>query len=332
MRIPAGCLALIAALSLVLTACSSGGSADEARGDLIITRQDAILRLKPEGGDPETLVAAKSGRVLQDATVSPAGDRIMYVEHVPLETDTSVLKWGSNVYVLNLAGGGPELVYQYSAPDQLIRFPAWLGEDEAAAVFQETIVTDGKQDITATLYRIDLGTGARTKLFDDVALLDSAADGETFVYAQLAPDWTYEELKIAARDGTELRSIPPSSTTFNHYEYLAYSPDGSRIAFSAVDPANARTSERMVSAVALGPQPAPNTHAGPGDIWSVDESGALRMEADLKESAPSIAWSSDGRHLYILSPTALYDLNMRNGALTRIGDGIDNAQISWAPR
>ena len=70
----------------------------------------------------------------------------------------------------------------------------------------------------------------------------------------------------------------------------------------------------------------------PEDIWTVDANGGTPVRvADLKEDLPSLAWSGDGKHIYVLGAAGLYDVVVASGAANRIGEGSFHGQVTWAP-
>ena len=70
----------------------------------------------------------------------------------------------------------------------------------------------------------------------------------------------------------------------------------------------------------------------PQDVWLVDAAGGTpRRIADLKEDSPGLTWDGSGEHVYVLGGLGLYDVNVTNGAIVRVGDGAFHGQIAWAP-
>ena len=64
---------------------------------------------------------------------------------------------------------------------------------------------------------------------------------------------------------------------------------------------------------------------------TVPAGGTPKRVADLKEDLPALTWSGDGKHLYVLGASALYDVNVASGAVTKLGPGSFHGQLVWAP-
>jgi hypothetical protein len=71
----------------------------------------------------------------------------------------------------------------------------------------------------------------------------------------------------------------------------------------------------------------------PQDVWLVDAAGGRpRLLATMQEDLPSLTWSGDGRRIYLLASSGLYEIDVASGAVSRIGEGVFHGQIAWGPR
>jgi Tol biopolymer transport system component len=221
------------------------------------------------------------------------------------------------------------------APNQLVRFPQWQDTGHILAVVQEPLLRNGTSTVVYTLERIDASSGAREKLLNDVLSFGLSPDGKRAVYARLVPG-TGETLNAidlgAVEHETTLVGLDQNLSPF---QSPRYSPDGGKVAFASADQVGARARFEYVSAARVGPGDLMATRALDGlpeDIWTVDANGGSPVRvADLKEDLPGLAWSGDGKHIYVLGAGGLYDVNLTSGAVTRLGDGVFHGQLAWAP-
>jgi hypothetical protein len=64
------------------------------------------------------------------------------------------------------------------------------------------------------------------------------------------------------------------------------------------------------------------------DIWLVNRDGTgLRRLADLGEAKPSLAFSADGRGLWVVALQGLYWVDIGSGATTKVSTEMASGQI-----
>ncbi len=305
---------------------SSGGA-----GSLIITEPDGLTEYDIKGGSSKPLIkAADASTFLLDPSVSADNRLLAYVVQPPPKIQGTKYDAGSDLWVANRDGSGQHAIFTHESPNQLVRFPQWEDSGHLLAVVQEIANSGGTTSVTYVLERIDIATGQRTRLLDDMLAFGLSPDGKRAVYAKLAPQAgeTLETVDVAGGVSNTLVGIDQNLSPFNSPRF---SPDGKLIAFASADQTGARADFRYVAA-ASGPQPARSLDGLPQDIWTIDAAGgAPRRAADLKEDLPALAWSGDGKHLYVVGAAGLYDVNLPNGASSRLGDGSFHAQLVWTP-
>ena len=49
----------------------------------------------------------------------------------------------------------------------------------------------------------------------------------------------------------------------------------------------------------------------------------------MKEDLPSLDWTDDGRRIYVLGGGGLYEVNVENGAVQTIGEGVFHGVVDW---
>jgi Tol biopolymer transport system component len=333
-------LALVAALAISCggggkngESASNGGSSNAGAsrdGSLIITRPDGLYEFTIKSGDSKILVPMQEANsFVLDPAVSPSAGQIAYVVQPPPQVVEGRYDAGSDIWIANRDGSNPRMVFQHEEPNQLVRYPHWFDEKTLFAIIQVIDQEDGLTKAVYTLQRINVETGERSVVLQDVLSFDLSPDRSRIVFARLEAS-TGETLQAVDIDGagnpTEVVAVSQNLQPFNSPNY---SSDGKTIAFASADQTQASApGEPMVSArpVAVLPDGLPE------DIWTVDaDGGSPQIVADIKEDIPALAWGGDGEFIYVIGAQALYEVNLDNGAVSRIGEGSFHGQIAWAP-
>lgn len=304
------------------------GGAGAGSGSLILTRPDGIAEIKLQSHDEKLLVKQPtSDTFLLDPAVSPDGASIAYTVQPPPVIQGTTYDAGSDIWIANRDGSGAHQVAAHHEPNQLMRYPGWLDAGHLLAVVQEPTVAEGTTSVKYVLEKIDIATGQRTRMIDNVLAYGLSPDRTRVVYTELGTD-TGETLKTAALDGSDAKTIVGREQNLLPFNSPRYSPDGSTIAFTSADQTGATAGWQYVSA-----RPASVSPDGlPEDVWTVPASGGLaRRVADIKEDLPALTWGADGSHLYVLGAMGLSDVNLKSGAVTRMADGSFHGEIAWAP-
>jgi dipeptidyl aminopeptidase/acylaminoacyl peptidase len=340
----AAVLAMLGFAAIVAGACGSGsGQGQEPspsgigpgmigasrEGSLIMTRPDGLYEMAVKGGEVTPLITTTDGTYLLDPALSPDATQLAYVAQPPPRIIDGRYDAGSDIWIADRDGGNPRMLYQHNAPNQLVRFPRWLDESTVFAIIQPIETVDGVTQAVYTLQRIDVATGEHTVVLEDVLAFDISPDGSRIVYARLSPA-TGEVLNAVDIDGignpVELVPVTENLAPFNSPEY---SPTGEKIAFTAADQNMALpTGQRLVTT-----RPVALTLDGlPQDAWVIAaKGGPAQLAADLKEDIPGLTWGGDDQYIYVLGARALYEINLENGAVAEIGEGVFHGQLTWAP-
>lgn len=307
-------------------------------GSLIIASFGAITDRQIGSGSEVVLydTGAANSFVL-DPAVSPDGASIAFINMPPAEIVDGRFDAGSDLWVMGRDGSNPRLVWAHVDPNQLVRFPRWEDSDSILAIVQEISTENGVTRVVYTLQRFDVATGQRSAILEDVLAFDVSPDGQRLVYASLLPQ-TGEVLAGAAIDGQSTTELVGIDQFLAPFAYPRYSPDGSTIAFASADQTGATGPPvRLIalSRTADGAFAAPEstvTDGLPQDVWTVEAGGGTAVRvADLKEDLPALTWDGSGERIYVLGVEALYEVNLRTGAVVVLAEGAYHAQLTWAP-
>jgi Tol biopolymer transport system component len=311
----------------------ASGKPSSGSGSLIMADTAGLVEYNIRSGDRKPLITPDTeSTFLLDPAISPDGKRLVYIVQPPPKIDAGKYDAGSDIWVANRDGSDPHLVFAHAQPNQLIRFPQWQDDATILVVVQEIEPQNGVTTVSYVLERIPAAGGERTKVISDVLSFGLSPDSQRLAYARLAPQ-TGETLNVADLSGANDQTLVGISENLSPFNVLRYSPDGTKIAFASADQTGARaTSPPYVSAAPLGQAPAPPADGLPEDIWTVDVAGGRPVRvADLKEDLPTLTWSGDGKHLYVLGAAGLYDLNVGTGAVDRLGEGAFHGMLVWVP-
>ncbi len=313
-------------------ATGAGGSSSRGPGALILTRPKGIAEIDLKSRAEKMLIPQPtSDTFLLDPAVSHDGARLAYVVQPPPKIQGTTYDAGSDLWVAQRDGTGAHAVFTHVHPNQLVRFPQWLDATHLLAVVQEPVQKAGTTSVTYVLERIDITTGQRSRLLQNVLTFGLSPDRTHIVYTELVPSGG-ETLDTAALDGSGAAVIVGPDQNLLPFNSPRYSPDGATIAFTSADQTGARAGFRYVTMRAFAPQPAPSVDGLPEDVWTVPAAGGrARRVADLKEDLPALTWGRDNTHLYVLGMNALSDVDLASGAVTRIAAGSFHGELAWAP-
>jgi Tol biopolymer transport system component len=298
-------------------------------GSLIIARPDGLFEFSIDSGDLNPLIPSDDASTfIYDPALSPSATQIAYVVQPPPVVAEGSYDAGLDIWIANRDGTNARRVFEHEQPNQLVRYPQWADEQTIYAIVQELETVGEVTQAVYTLSRIDIGTGEREVMLEDAVAFDISPDGGRIVYAKLQQDASETLEAIDLESGANAVELVPTSEELAPFNSPHFSPDGERIAFAAADQNMPLATLRLASL-----KPVKVTLDGlPQDIWMIDADGSRpQLTAELKEDVPALTWGGDGEYLYVLGANALYEINLENGAIAEIGEGVFHGQIAWAP-
>lgn len=315
-------------------ACAGSSDENGDPGVLIIAREDGLIQFDLDSKDSTMLVPAPAGTLLYDPAVSPDGARIAYTQQLQSNAEDPSLDLAFDLWIANRDGTDPRRIYERYEPSELLRFPRWLSDTELLVLIQTNRREGETFAVDFGVYRINVETGERTLAFDRAGRFGVSNGGKEAIYSTFDQQRVYQELRRVDMTSRTESAVTLEGGNFLSYDFITYSPDNSRIAFAAGDqPATFRPPARLVSRrPVVAPPREPLRHGVPADIYTMDASGRVRLEAQFGEDSPSLTWSGDGGRIYVLTVSGLYEIELQSGAKRRIGEGIFHGQLTWAPQ
>lgn len=337
---------LVMAAALFAGACGGGGGESDVgpggggvapgEGALLIAHLGQIIERDLDGGAETVLLTLpEPNAFVLDPAVSPDGTRVAFVKQPPAKIVDGRFDAGSDLWVMSRSGLEARPVFEHVQANQLVRFPRWEDDENVLAIVQEI---DTQPDLTRVIYtleRINVQTGAREHLVEDVLAFDVSPDGERLVYAKLLPE-RGEVLQTSDLEGGGAIEVVGLDQMLAPFGFPRYSPDGSLLAFASADQTGAQAEVELVTAGRVGGAWVARERALadglPQDIWTVEVGGgrAVRV-ADLKEDLPALTWDGSGERIYVMGVNGLYEVDITSGAVERLAEGRYHAQIEWAP-
>lgn len=314
------------------TAAPTSGAPQGGAGHIIFTTQEGLDEFDVASGSTKPLLRPDDPNTfILDPAVTPDDKQIAYIAQPPPKTQGNTYDAGSDLWVADRDGSNPHAVFVHVQPNQLVRVPQWEDATHILAVVSELATAGGTTSVTYTLERIDIATGQRTNVLDDVLAFGLTPDHKTMAYAKLGEQTGETLVGIPVAGGTPT-TLVDTTAELAPFNSPRYSPDGSTVAFASADQTGARADFEYVTSRAFAPLPAPRLDGLPEDIWTMPASGgAPRRVADIKEDLPALTWSGDGKHIYVIGVNALYDVDLTSGAVDKIGPGSFHGQLVWTP-
>ena len=317
-----GVVAALTILGLFLLSCGDDrsatppGSTVEANTGAAFAAAERLFVLEEDGLFEHTedqrieVVARPDKSFIYDAAVSPEGaDVALAIQGPPTQTPNGY-SFGIDLFVKR---GGGELmpVAVHERIGETMSRPVWLpgtpkllfavlGRDETGAA-----------DIRIEL--LDLDSGVRERYIEDALEPALSPDGGTLAYLHYTETGS-EVITLGNLSTGETRPLLPPNQIMSNVANIAWSPDGTRIAFAASDPIS------TLAPGGAGGRAAAVAHPTLRDVWIVNLDGSgLHRITELADASLSLAWSADNRHIYAIGDTGFWSVDTADGALELIG-------------
>jgi hypothetical protein len=241
---------------------------------------------------------------------------------------------GGDLLGLDLSSSELTMLVARADASESLGAPAWW-PNGGGLVFQ-------RQDfsVTGIVY-----AGSATVVYPsriEVVLPDAPDTGRRILIADgrqpaLAPDGVHLAFLRSSAAGTSLRvgdgldeQVLVPEGRFSDLAYPRYSPRGDQIAFAA--PGSGAFGGEVPSPLAgLVAKPA-WAHGVPWDLWLVNADGSnIRRLAELGADDGSVAWSPDGRQLFMYGGTGSFVVDAASGEVSSLGYVSGYGAVAWLP-
>ncbi len=319
-------------LATLLAACSGGTSsapnaaasfttatpneAASVGGPIVLVRDQRLL-IRARDGTERLLLRTPPNTFPSFPVWSSDGTRVAYVQ-ATLFTGQPGADWGSDIYVAEVNGGGPRLVWKHERAGEQAQGLAWTPDGKALLFgYLYTRIEGGKYlGQTQRIERLDLESGRRTVLVEGGTFPSLTRDGARLAY--LTQDESGQgALWVAGADGSGAVALVALGPQVPAILGPRIAPDGSAVAFAA--PSTQAAVPGRPGAAGAGLNAA---HGLPMEVWRVDvASRALTRLTNFREDEPFPAWTSDGTMLIALGAGGLYEIRPDGSQVRRIGEG-----------
>ena len=313
---------------------SSLPAGQAVRDGLLLVRDQRLIVRDMRDGKEYVIKEAPQGRFYSVPRWSPDGARIAYVIDTPA-TGAVNQDWGSDLAISAPNGSDERIILPHSQPGTTITGLAWLPDGNTLLVGVSEPIRMGDR-ITGQAWRIEQHdlAGGRRPVVSDAGYPSVSPDGRTIAFLsqgvehQPAGLWTVE---LNGSGPQLLAPLTPQAQNLPSMLYPRYAPDGSRIAYAAVNPdsADVQPPRRFVRRWPWQPRIA-EAHGLPMDIWLIPAAGGTPQRlTHLSEDEPAPAWSPDGARMAVMATGGLYVVTAATGESRKLGLGAFGGQADW---
>ena len=312
-------------------------------GGLVYTLNGNLWRIDPAGQHPRRLTFYSDNGRADYPAWAPGGRRIAFARtlaaaanQIPNSEIWTVAPDGGSAQALVARRSDEDLTMPAFAPEGTIYFTSDRTFDPATGGTPTMDALTKAQESWHLERQPGGATGARQAVLTTAQMANLSHDGRLLAYLD-APTALAESyippthtLMLAAADGGNPRVIVPADA-FSNVLAPQLAPDGTRIAFAAVNPSGVPDGTTLLRLLGLEPLPA-RANGVPWDIYLVAATGGpVTRVTQRNADQPWPAWSPDGKTLAFLDDRGLYllDLSKAGTEPQKIGPGSSHGQLAW---
>ncbi len=316
---------------LFMLACSGSSDAPAdgeplAPGDtrFLIARGGGIGEITLSGQKKQLFTLQDKSYVLQPS-ISPDGKSLAFIVEVPARPGANgQLDFGADLYVSTRDGANVHPVLLHSRVGEYLDAPDWIDSKQVLVGVRGLDVASSKT--FSRILKVDVTSGAQEVFLEDAVMGAVSRDRKSLVYSSVDPKTRAEQLIVSDVKGGSARVIVPDTSGLALFLASAFSPDGSQIAFAAVD-------VRSVAPPPVPPGASPpqsSTHPFAQDIWLVNRDGSgLKRLGEIAENMPALTWSGDGSKVYAIGPGYLWRLDPSAATAEQVRESGVRSWIVW---
>lgn len=285
----------------------------------------AVFALDLVSGTEQLVFKPPETAWLSELAISPSGDQLL-LAYSPPPGEGQVQYGFTDLYLMASDGSElPRLLLQEDDPSDSYFNVSWPLEDTIFyAHFRPAIDADGNITYGSQVERFQLPEMKSELIAPSAAWPRVSDDGALLSYVTDAND-----LILANGDGSEPRTLLDSGT-FTAVDAPVFSPDKSRLCFSAVD--KEEVSAPSLIGRLLGLQIV-SAHSVPSDWWCIDlgSGGELHRLTEMDAIGFYGDFSPDGRHLAFITIAGLYTMRADGSELSQLQQRPLIGTVNWAP-
>jgi Tol biopolymer transport system component len=327
---PSHALFLVCGLALITALCALVWELAEPwrnappapRGQIVLPARGGIGTADPATGQIREIFTPSPGATVTASAWSPDRQSIAFaLFHRRPEDRVS----SGEIFVFPANGGEARSVVERDVQGAILDTPSWT-RDGQSLIYGYQGIHQGRPIVR--IERVSVPTGERLPLYENASFPALGPDGRALAFVR--DERSGQSLALGYVDGQGAQTIV-AAETFVSIMGPRFSPDGERIAFTAVGP-GPKPDLRQGGLFSWLAVPVAEAHGEPWNVWSVRPDGSeLRRVGWLQEDEPLVSWSPDGRWLAIYGTGGLWLVDPSgNRDPTRVADGGFGA-IDWVP-
>jgi len=326
--------ALAAVLCLVDVApppAASQSAIEPAPGRILAPVARQIGWLSLDAPRPQLLTRFVAPSYVADLSAAPSGRAVVVSAQSFDPSGTSI---GGDLLALDLESNTTTPLLERRDATESLGAPTWL-PDGSRVVYQ-------RDDLSATptayagqavarypsrIESIRADGSERTVLVPDGHQPEVSPSGTAIVFERSSSRGTALLMRGLGEESNERELVPADQ--FADIAYARFSPGGDRLAFVAIGKVSNGVRSPFQGLIAPGVAYA---HGLPWDVWLIETNGAVpRLLAALGADDPSLAWSPDGRQLFVYSGTGSFIVDAATGEYTSYPYLVGYGATAWVP-